>query len=115
MRPNQTTRFVRALLRGIQAYMRNMVCLWNINGKIQAYCQAQDPPDNTGAKEAEIKVNEISNPVFIATLVGLSQMLEEYAQYSLGTVHTLHVLLSNRYVIVGIAHNSYHNFFHFLT
>ena len=78
---NQTTRFVRALLRGIQALLRNIPCLYNLWGDIVKECALEN--DNTGAKEAMKMTGRLSDGKFIASVVGVVQILEEYAKTSL--------------------------------
>ena len=78
---NQTTRFVRALLRGIQSLLRNLACLYNVHGKISEDAVLSN--DNTTAKESLNMQSQISDGKFIASVVGIAQILEEYALLSL--------------------------------
>ena len=78
---NQRTRFVRALLRGIQSLLRNIPCLYNIWGNAVKECLLEN--DNTGAKEALKMQERLSDGKFIASVIGIVQILEEYARTSL--------------------------------
>ena len=78
---NQTTRFVRALLRGIQSFLRNIPCLYNINGKAAEEYNLEG--DNTNAKIALKTQEKIADGKFIASIIGVAQILEEYALTSL--------------------------------
>ena len=78
---NQTTRFVRALLRGIQSLLRNLPCIYAIHGQIAK--ESAEEFDNTTAKIALKQQEKISDGTFIASIVGLVQILEEYALVSL--------------------------------
>ena len=80
---NQTTRFVRALLRGLQTLLRNIPCLYGINGKVALEAAAQEKPYNTTAKAALNRQKKIADGKFIACVVGIAQILEEYALTSL--------------------------------
>ena len=44
---NQTTRFVRSLLRGVQSLLRNLACLYGIYGEVAV--EKADEKDNTAA------------------------------------------------------------------
>jgi hypothetical protein len=71
---NQTTRFVRALLRGNQAFLRNIPCLYAMYGRTAQECALLN--DNTGAKAALKSQEKLSDGNFIASIVGITQILE---------------------------------------
>ena len=76
----QQTRFVRAVLRAIHAFGINCPTLRAIAAKELSDCI--EAGDNTGAKKAEKICNELSNGEMLASVFGLSQILEVYAEMS---------------------------------
>ena len=78
---NQTTRFVRSLLRGLQSLLRNLPCLYAIHGKDAQEAALEN--DNTTAKIALNTQAKISDGKFIAGIIGIVQILEEYALLSI--------------------------------
>ena len=77
----QETQWVRAELRSLQTYLRNIPTLAIIYGREQDLCARNC--DNTGQKEAERSLKQIQNAEDIAFAIGLCQILEEYASVSL--------------------------------
>ena len=77
----QETRWVRAELRSLQTYLRNIPTLAIIYGREQDLCARNC--DITGQKEAERFFKQIQNAEDIAFAIGLCQLLEEYASVSL--------------------------------
>ena len=77
----QETRWVRAELRSIQTYLRNLPALGVVYGREVEECARTF--DARGQKEAEKHLEEIRDPETIALAVGICQLLESYAQVSL--------------------------------
>ena len=77
----QETRWVRAELRSVQTYLRNLPALGIIYGREVEECARTF--DARGQKEAERHLEDIRNPETIALAVGICQILESYAQVSL--------------------------------
>ena len=84
----QTTRFVRALLRGITAALRNLPTIIAVIG--EDYEQAVLNSDNTKAKELESTLNSLRNAETLFFTIGLAQILEIYSDVSLSVQHASH-------------------------
>ena len=77
----QETRWVRAELRSIQAFLRNVPVFYHVIGKeIQECCEENDL---TGQKHAQRHQDDISSAYNLLFAIGLCQVLETYAKASL--------------------------------
>jgi hypothetical protein len=77
----QTTRWVRSLLRLILAYYRNMPVLHAILSK--AIDEARTAGDLTEQKTLQKKLDSFCNPRHVGFGIGLAQILDSYAQVSM--------------------------------
>lgn len=81
----QETRFVRATLRGLQAGLRNLPTLYNIQGQqMQENVLAHH---NLNAAKAKKKMDQINNGQTVCIAIGICQILEVYATASLDAQH----------------------------
>ena len=76
----QETRWVRAELRSVQTYLRNLPALGVVYGRDEENCAKNF--DVTGQKEAKRCLDQIRDPEVIAFAVGLCQILEAYSAVS---------------------------------
>ena len=84
----QVTRWVRAQLRGNQAFFRNLPTLYQI---IDAEVKHFKKTGNTAKQlEAEAELTSLSDPENIAFGIGISQILESYAAVSLDVQNLSH-------------------------
>jgi hypothetical protein len=82
----QTTRFVRSLVRGLQAFLRNLPTLIVImSGK---YESAAREGRNTEAREVLATLCKLRDPRNLLLAVGLAQLLELYTLASLEAQHS---------------------------
>ena len=84
----QTTRFVRALLRGITAALRNLPTLIAVIGK--EYNEATINHENTKAAQLNSILNSLRNAELLFFTIGLGQILEIYSGVSLEVQHASH-------------------------
>ena len=82
----QTTRFVRSLVRGLQAWFRNLptlVCLM-----VEEYNEKAIQNKNTDAREVLRLLSKMRDPRNLLLAVGLAQLLELYVEASLQAQHS---------------------------
>ena len=85
---HQKTRFVRALLRGLTAALRNLPTLVSV---IAEECEtASDEHDNTTVKRLKDIWKSLENGRNLVFTLGLAQLLEMYSEVSLESQHALH-------------------------
>ena len=82
---NQTTRFVRSLQRGLQAYLRNLPTLIHLFA--EKYEEAAKENRNTDAKEVLKTLSQLRDSRKLLLAVGLAQLLEIYVEASLQSQH----------------------------
>ena len=85
----QTTRFVRALLRGITAALRNLPTMIAVID--EDYEEAVLTRDNTRAKELNATLNQLRNAEILFFSIGMAQILEIYCGVSLEVQHASHL------------------------
>ena len=85
----QTTRFVRALLRGITAALRNLPTMIAVID--EDYEEAVLTHDNTRAKELNATLNQLRNAEILFFSIGMAQILEIYCGVSLEVQHASHL------------------------
>jgi hypothetical protein len=82
----QTTRFVRSLVRGMQAFLRNLPTLIIIMaGKYESAARERR---NTEAREVLATLSKLRDPRNLLLAVGLAQLLELYTVASLQAQHS---------------------------
>ena len=86
----QTTRFVRSLARGLQAWFRNLPTIIAI--KSMVYEEAVRDCKNTTALEVLKHLNKIRDPRNTLLSLGLAQVLELYCKASLQAQHNFRFL-----------------------
>ena len=84
----QKTRFVRALLRGLTAAMRNLTTIVSILAA--EYDDAALRYNNTRGKEMEKTIKDLRSPKNLLLTIGMMQLLEIYASVSLEAQHSFH-------------------------
>ena len=84
----QTTRFVRALLRGITAALRNLPTLIAVISK--EYNEATTNHEATKSNELGKLLNSLRNAELLFFTIGLAQILEIYSGVSLEVQHASH-------------------------
>ena len=77
----QETRWIRAELRSIQAFLRNLPTFCHILEQEIQSCE--ESGDLTSKQKAEAQLKRLRNPKMIAYAVGLCEILDDYAQLSL--------------------------------
>ena len=77
----QTTRWVRSLLRVIEAFLRNLPTISNFIGSLIENARTNE--DITEQKSLQNSLDYISNPYYIAYGIGLAQTLSFYSETSL--------------------------------
>ena len=77
----QTTRWVRSLLRMIEAYLRNLPTIYKMLGKLVEAARATG--DLTEQKTLQQILDSIGDSYYICFGIGVAQMLDEYAKVSL--------------------------------
>ena len=85
----QTTRFVRALLRGITAALRNLPTLIAVIS--ESYNEAALNNENTTAKELKTTLDSLRNAEILYFAIGLCQILEIYSRVSLTVQYASHL------------------------
>ena len=85
----QTTRFVRALLRGITAALRNLPTMIAVID--EDFEEATLNFDNTKAKELKATLNQLRNAEILFFSIGMAQLLEIYCGVSLEVQHASHL------------------------
>ena len=87
----QHTRFVRSLLRGLTAALRNLPTLVNVYGK--DFEEAALNFENTKAKELKSTLGSLMKSETLFFTIGLCQILEIYCEPSLESQHASHFLI----------------------
>ena len=82
----QTTRFVRSLVRGLQAYLRNLPTLIHVMS--EKYEEAAQANKNTAAREVLGTLAKLRDSRKLLLAVGLAQLLELYTEASLQSQHS---------------------------
>ena len=82
----QKTRFVRAMMTGAQAYLRNLPTLVAVLAEV--YEEAAREGRNTEAREVLGKLNNLRDSRKLLLLVGLVQLLEKYTVASIQAQHS---------------------------
>ena len=82
----QTTRFVRSLIRGMQAWFRNLPSLVAIHG--ERYNQAVQEKAHADAKVALKMLSKLRDPRLLLTAIGVAQLLEIYVLCSMMSQHS---------------------------
>ena len=77
----QTTRWVRSLLRLVEAYFRNLPIVYKLVGRLVEGARFQG--DLTEQKQLQTVLDTISDPFYIAFGIGLTQILDDFAKVSL--------------------------------
>ena len=85
----QTTRFVRALKRGITAALRNLPTLISVIA--EEYEEAVLNCENAKAKELKSTLDKLRDGETLIFAIGLSQLLESYCLASLESQYTSHL------------------------
>ena len=78
---DQTTRWVRSLLRLIETFLRNLPTISKFIGRLVK--GAQETGDITEQKSLQQALDFISNPFYVAFGIGLCQTLDTFAESSL--------------------------------
>ena len=89
----QTTRFVRSLVRGLQAYLRNLPTLIILVS--EKYENAAREGRNGDARQVLSTLNKLRDPRNLLLAIGLSQLLEKYTHASLQSQHSCSFLLKH--------------------
>ena len=76
----QTRRWVRSLLRLIEAYFRNLPTIYKMLGKL---IEAARAGDLTEQKTLQQVIDSICDPYYICFGIGVAQILDDYAKVSL--------------------------------
>jgi hypothetical protein len=82
----QTTRFVRSLVRGLQAWFRNLPTLIAIQSS--KYEEAATEGRNADAREVLANLSKLRDPRNLLLAIGLAQLLELYTVASLQSQHS---------------------------
>ena len=82
----QSTRFVRSLARGLQAYMRNLPTLVAIIA--EKYDEAALDRRNTEARELLAVLSKMRDPRNLLLALGICQLLEIYCEASVQSQHS---------------------------
>lgn len=83
----QTTRFVRSFVRAITAALRNLPTIHFLIA--EEYEEAVKSCNNTQAAKLNIKLKELRSTENLATVIGITQILEIYTEASLACQHLL--------------------------
>lgn len=97
---NQTTRFVTALARGLQTFLRNLPTLINILG--QDYNSLVLERNNAAAREKLAKLSKLRDSRNLLLAIGLAQVLELYCRASLQSQHSYRFPTQAWAAIVGV-------------
>ena len=82
----QQTRFVRSMMRGVQAYLRNIPTLVAVLAEV--YEEAAREGKNTEARAVLGKLSNLRDSRKLLLLVGLAQLLEKYTVASVQSQHS---------------------------
>ena len=83
----QSTRFVRAFVRGGTAGLRNLPTIYRLLA--EEYEEAVESCNITLAKKLDVTMSELRKTSNIALIIGIMQILESYTKASLGAQHML--------------------------